>query len=280
MRLTKKQIDDILRDIREEETDQLRRLLLIDRMHQHYGSNPDLLERLAEQSWNIVFGHDPLHWNPDYLSFSNVRERIEALKERKHSGRHLVRLLGRRLGMYRWIEVTSEDLKNAQSEEGRYELLRLKTMYEFQRERITELSVLEFLMEYYFETSQYEETMRLEYKEVAFILINEGAPDEFILNPSISTQYIKSSVDWYKLTYYYSNRFNLGWKPKDGMRLYYTYKEIRKGDIRPDPWLFWEEEWFAILRPLMSEKGKRELDRRLAYFSKCYKEYYNQPKKS
>lgn len=172
MRQTKKQIEEILGDIREEENDQLRRLLLIDRIRQHYGSNPDLLERLLEQSWNNVFGHDPLHWNPDHLSFCNVKERIDALKKSKHSGRHMVQLLGSRLGMYKWTEVTSEDLKAVQSEEGKHELLRLKTMYEFQRERITDLSVLEFLMDYYFMPSQEEKTVKLTYDQVAFIILN------------------------------------------------------------------------------------------------------------
>jgi len=113
---------------------------------------------------------------------------------------------------------------------------------------------------------QAKEKVKLTLLQIAFIILNEGIPEEFIKKFPISGKITKSSVDWLKLTQYYSNRYNLGSKSKNGHGLYIAYKEVKRGDEH-NPKAYWRPEWFAGVKPLLSEEGVRELNKRLARFA-------------
>jgi hypothetical protein len=155
MRITTKELRQLLKDLAEEEPDQ-RAVLLGDRYNHFKDSNPDIIERLLKIAWDHVMTYRP-PWDTYGITYGWVKQTIPFMRQgitpreivREHCGNHQ---------LYEWAlpfhpDLLKTDLDKKEDpcdhdQKGLIEALdAFNASYE---ERISYLGALEELMEYAF----------------------------------------------------------------------------------------------------------------------------------
>lgn len=108
MRLTTKELRQLLKDLAEEEAGQ--RAVLLNDLYKHFKkSNPDFLERLMEVAWNHVFRYSP-YWKPYNTAYPWVKSVIPLMMKWGISPREIVPALCKSHSLYEWALPIHPDL--------------------------------------------------------------------------------------------------------------------------------------------------------------------------
>lgn len=157
MRITTKELRQLLKDLAEEEPDQ-RAVLLRDRYNHFKDSNPDIIERLLNIAWDHVMTYRP-PWDTYGITYGWVKKMVPFMRQKGITPREMVRIHCENHQLYNWALPFHPDLlrTDLDEKENLYPAYWRKGLAEkldafnaSYEERISYLGALEELMEFSF----------------------------------------------------------------------------------------------------------------------------------